>query len=90
LRGRWQIQIYWLASVISAAAFGMSHLPAFMFMENWATMNQIPPMLIVELLLLNGVVGIFAAHYFKKSGFLAPVGIHFWADILWHVIWGLA
>ena len=27
--------------------------------------------------------------YFRKYGFLAPVGIHFWADIVWHVLWGL-
>ena len=89
LRGRWQTQIYWFFSAVSALAFGMSHLPSLMFMYNWTSMSQIPSMLIVELILLNGIIGIFAAYYFKKYGFLAPVGIHFWADILWHVIWGL-
>jgi len=39
--------------------------------------------------LLNGLMSIFAAYYFRKYGFLAPVGIHFWADIVWHVLWGL-
>jgi hypothetical protein len=46
-------------------------------------------MLLVEMILLNGILSLIAAYYFKKSGFLAPVGIHFWADIVWHVIWGL-
>jgi hypothetical protein len=26
---------------------------------------------------------------FKKYGFLAPVGLHFWTDIVWHVLWGI-
>jgi hypothetical protein len=46
-------------------------------------------MLLIEMILLNGVLSLLAAHYFKKYGFLAPVGVHFWTDILWHVIWGL-
>jgi hypothetical protein len=24
-----------------------------------------------------------------KYGFLAAVGIHFWTDVIWHVIWGM-
>jgi hypothetical protein len=39
--------------------------------------------------LLNWVISIFAAYYFRKYGFLAAVGIHFWTDIIWHVIWGI-
>jgi hypothetical protein len=42
-----------------------------------------------EIILLNGIVSIFAAYYFRKFGFLAPVGIHFWTDVVWHVIWGV-
>jgi len=42
-----------------------------------------------EIFLLNGVLSLFAAHYFRQYGFLAAVGIHFWTDIIWHVIWGL-
>lgn len=89
LRGRWQNPIYWVVAVFSAIAFAMSHIPAIMYLEGWTSMSQVPPALIVELLLLNGVVAIAAAWVFKKSGFLAPVGVHFWADVVWHVIWGL-
>ncbi len=35
------------------------------------------------------LISIFGAYYFKKYGFFAPVGIHFWTDIVWHVLWGL-
>jgi hypothetical protein len=89
LRGRWQTQVYWVISVIAAIAFGMGHLPSIMFLYNWTSISQVPSTLLAEMILLNGVLSIFAAYYFKKYGFLAPVGIHFWADILWHVIWGL-
>jgi hypothetical protein len=41
-----------------------------------------------EIILLNGVISFFAACYFRKYGFLAAAGIHFWADVVWHVIFG--
>jgi hypothetical protein len=50
--------------------------------------SEIPSALLAEIILLNGALSLFAAHYFRKFGFLAPVGIHFWADVIWHVIWG--
>jgi hypothetical protein len=89
LCGRWQTQVYWVVSIIAAIAFGMGHLPSIMFLYGWTTMEQVPLLLLVEMILLNGIMSLFAAHYFKKYGFLAPVGIHIWADIAWHVIWGL-
>ena len=52
-------------------------------------LTQLSSILLFEIFLLNGVMSIFAAYYFRKYGFLAPVGIHFWADIVWHVLWGL-
>lgn len=89
LRGRWQIPVYWVVSVFSAIAFGISHLPSIMILQGWTSMAQVPTILILELVLLNGILTLFAAYFFKKYGFLAPVGIHFWADVIWHVIWGL-
>lgn len=89
LRGRWQTPIYWVVSILSALAFAMAHLPALMFFHGWTAFNQIPTMLLVEIVLLNGLLSIFAAWAFRKYGFLAPVGIHFWTDIVWHVLWGM-
>jgi len=39
--------------------------------------------------LLNGEKKEVTIYYFRKFGFLAAVGIHFWADVIWHVIWGM-
>jgi hypothetical protein len=44
---------------------------------------------LAEIILMNGILSIFAAYYFKKFGLFAPMGIHFWADIVWHTIWGI-
>jgi hypothetical protein len=53
------------------------------------TVNDIPSALLAEIFLLNGGLSLFAAYYFRKYGFLAAVGIHFWTDIIWHVVYGL-
>ena len=89
LKGRWQTQIFWIIALISALAFAFTHLPSVMFLIGVESIQAIPSLLIVELVILNAVLSIFAAHYFRLYGFLAAVGIHFWADVIWHVIWGL-
>jgi hypothetical protein len=89
LRGRAQPLVYWVVSVFSALAFAMSHLPSLMFLYGWTTVDQVPPMLMVEIVLLNGLMSLVGAYYFRKSGFLATAGIHCWADVVWHVVWGL-
>ena len=89
LKGKWQDQIFWIVAFLSALAFALGHLPSMMLLLNFKTVNEIPPALMSEIILLNGVLSLFAAYYFRKFGFLAAVGIHFWADVVWHVIWGV-
>ncbi|RZN42941.1 MAG: hypothetical protein EFT35_01390 [Methanophagales archaeon ANME-1-THS] len=88
LKGKWQNQIFWIAAIFSALVFALGHLPAVMILFEFKTIAEIPAALMSEIILLNGIVSLFAAHYLKKYGFLAPVGIHFWTDIVWHVVWG--
>jgi hypothetical protein len=89
LKRRWQSQIFWVVAVISALAFAFGHLPALMLILNASDISEVPLALIGEIVLLNGVLSLLAAHYFRKYGILAAVGIHFWADVVWHVLWGL-
>jgi hypothetical protein len=88
LRGGSQTLVYWVVSGISAIAFGLSHLPSVMYLENWTTLAQVPSALLAEILFLNALIALPAAYFFKKTGFLAAAGIHFWADVVWHVVWG--
>lgn len=89
LKGRWPGEVFWGVAIFSALAFALGHLPAVMVVLGLESVNQIPAALLAEIILLNGVLSLFAAYYFRQSGFLAAVGIHFWTDIVWHVVWGL-
>ena len=60
-----------------------------MFLLGIESIQAIPLLLMVEIVILNGTLSHFAALYFGLYGFLAAVGIHFWTDVIWHVIWGL-
>lgn len=88
LKRKWQNQIFWIVAVGSAFAFAMAHIPSIMFLFGLKTVGNIPVALMSEIVLLNGVLSIVAAYYFKTCGFLSAVSIHFWADVVWHVIWG--
>ncbi len=61
LRGRAQPVVYWVVSVFSAVAFAMSHLPSIMFLRGWTEVSQVPPVLMIELLLLNGLSSLMGA-----------------------------
>jgi hypothetical protein len=49
----------------------------------------LPPLVLAEIFLLNGVLGLVAGERYIKDGLLAAAGVHFWADIVWHVLWPL-
>lgn len=89
LKKKWQNQIFWIVAIFSALAFAAGHIPSVMILLGLNTVNEIPLALMSEIIVLNGVVSLFAAYYFRKFGFLAAVGIHFWADVIWHVVWGV-
>jgi hypothetical protein len=89
LRGRGQGPVFWVITGFSALAFALGHLPSVMLIYNFNSFNDVTPGLLAEIVLLNGAVSVFAAYYMRKYGFLAAVGIHFWTDIVWHVVWGL-
>jgi hypothetical protein len=89
LRGRRQNQVFWIISKISALAFALGHLPSLMILYGFKSVGDISPVLIIEIILLNGIISMLAAYYMRKFGFLAAAGIHFWTDIVWHVVWGV-
>ncbi len=89
LKNRWQNKVFWVVTFFSALAFAIGHFPSVMILFGFNTIQEIPFVLISEIILLNGVISFFAAYYFRKYGFLAAVGIHFCTDIIWHAIWGM-
>jgi len=81
--------LFWIVSGVSALAFTAGHFPAFIYLYGYQTFGDIPIGFVWEIVLLNGIIGLLSAWQFKKAGFLGAVGVHFWTDVVWHVIWGL-
>lgn len=79
----------WIANVIAAIVFAASHLPGAMFILNVSSPAQIPLLFLIEIFILNGIVGLIAGAQSMKSGLIAAIGVHFWADFVWHVAWPL-
>jgi len=79
----------WIANVIAALAFGAGHLGTVMVLTGAASPAEINPILLIEVFLLNGAVGLVAGERYMKDGLVAAAGVHVWADIVWHVVWGL-
>lgn len=79
----------WIANTIAALLFGVGHLGTIMFLTGASSPTELSPVLWVELLLLNGIMGLLAGWRYIKDGLVAAAGIHFWADVVFHVLWGL-
>ncbi len=79
----------WIGNILAALAFGASHLPSQMILLNVTSPAQLPPLMLGELFLLNGIIGIAAGLYYWRDGLVAASGIHFWTDVVWHVIFPL-
>ncbi|MBN1316739.1 MAG: CPBP family intramembrane metalloprotease [Anaerolineales bacterium] len=88
MKGNNQDQVFWIIAVLSALVFAGGHIPSVMYALGYESVKAIPVALLVEIFLLNGVLSILAAYYLRQYGFLAAVGVHFWADVVWHVVWG--
>lgn len=79
----------WIANVIAALAFGAGHLGTLFFLTGAASFADLSPVLLAEVFLLNGLIGIVAGERYMRDGLVAAVGVHFWTDVVFHVLYGL-
>ena len=79
----------WIANIIAALAFGAGHLGTVFFLTGASSLADLSPLLLVEIFLLNGVIGLMAGERYMRDGLVAAAGVHFWADVVFHVLWGL-
>jgi len=86
---RWKATpIAWrIANLLAALAFAAGHLPSAMVLFNVTSPAALPPIVLVEGLLLNTLIGLVAGECCVRDGMVAASGVHFWTDIVWHVIW---
>ncbi len=78
----------WIANVIAALAFAAGHLGTIMILTGASSPAEINPVLLAETFLLNGIMGLVAGERYMKDGLIAASGVHFWADMVFHVLWG--
>jgi hypothetical protein len=78
----------WLANVIAAFAFAAGHLGFIFMMTHVTSISEVNPVLLAEGLLLNGLIGLLAGERYMKDGLVAAAGVHFWTDVVFHVVWG--
>lgn len=81
--------VLWVANVIAALAFGAGHLGSLFFLTGASSFAELNPVLLAEVFLLNGLIGLVAGERYMKDGLVAAAGVHFWTDVVFHVMWGL-
>ena len=81
--------VLWIANLIAALAFGAGHLGTILFLTGASSLAELSPVLLVEVFILNGIVGLIAGERYMKDGLIAASGVHFWTDVVFHVIYGL-
>lgn len=79
----------WIANIIAAFAFAAGHLGTIFFLTSASSLAELNPVLLTEVFLLNGVVGLVAGERYMKDGLVAAAGVHFWTDVVFHIFWGL-
>ena len=79
----------WIANIIAALAFGAGHLGFIFLMTGASSISEVNPALLAETFLLNGLIGLLAGERYLKDGLIAAMGVHFWTDVVFHVLWGL-
>lgn len=82
--------LLWVSNIIAALAFSAGHLGTLMLLTGSTTLAEINPVLLLEIFILNGLAGIVAGQQYIKNGLVSAAGVHFWTDVVWHVLWGLS
>lgn len=76
----------WIGNALAALAFSAAHIPAAMILLGVSMPAAIPPIARVEILVLNSLLGLVAGERYMRDGLVAAMGVHFWADVVWHVL----
>lgn len=79
----------WIANIIAALTFGAGHLGTLLVLTGASSPAELNPVLVVETVLINGVIGLVAGWRYMKDGLIAAAGVHFWTDVVFHVIYGV-
>jgi len=79
--GRPRPAVLWIAIVVVAVAFGLSHLPA-----TAAIGLPLDALVVTRAIILNSIVGIACGWLYWRRGLESAMVAHFSADIVLHVL----
>jgi hypothetical protein len=79
----------WIANIIAALTFGAGHLGTVFILTGATSIAESSPLLLIEVFVLNGILGLIAGERYMKDGLVAAAGVHVWNDVIFHVLWGL-
>jgi len=79
----------WAGNIIAALAFSVGHKPGIMVILGVTKPAEIPVFVMAEIFLLDGTLSLVAGERYMRDGLVAAMGVHFWVDIVWHVIYPL-
>ncbi len=65
----------WIGNIIAALAFSAGHLLGAMFILGLASLMHMPTLMLVEIFLLNSVVGLVAGERYIRDGLVAAIGV---------------
>jgi hypothetical protein len=74
------VVVLWIANIIMTILFGIGHLPALK-----GLLGNMPRLMVVRSLLLNGPVGLLCGWLFWTYGIESAIVAHFAADIVYHL-----
>lgn len=72
--------VLWVANVLAAVLFGLSHLPAVVMIV------PLSPLVVTRLVFLNGLAGVAFGYLYFTRGLEAAILAHFAMDIVLHVL----
>ena len=75
--------------MIVTLSYRAVHLGTIMLLTHASSFAEINLVLLAEVFLLNGILGLIAGECYMKDGLVAATGVNFWTDLVFHVILGL-
>jgi hypothetical protein len=75
-----------IGNLLAALVFAAGHLASAMLLFGVTRPAEIPPLILLEIVLLNSVIGWVAGIQYMRQGLVAAIGLHFWVDIVLHVV----
>ena len=76
-------------SILVAIVFGANQLGTVFILTGASSLAKLDPALLGEIFFLNGLLELVADERYTKDGLVAASGVHFWADVIFHVFWKL-